>query len=104
MSARDELAQLLDDSVLTHTGRSVGDISSGRVAGDLLAAGWRPPARTVSTVEERGALPAGVVVCAASGTIACRHHSGVGVVFGDERPFPWHALTLPLTILHDGGV
>jgi hypothetical protein len=69
----------------------------------ILAAGWREPARTVSTIEELGALPAGVIVHSADGTIACRHHSGVGVVFGDERPFRWDVLSLPLTVLFEGG-
>src|SRR4051812_24408614 len=34
----DELRQVVDDSVLTHTGRSIGDIASERVADDILAA------------------------------------------------------------------
>ena len=58
-----------------------------------------PPRAEVTTIEERDALPAGVVVRSAGGTIACRHHSGMGVAFGDERPFSWSALALPLTVL-----
>ena len=57
------------------------------------------PRTEVTTVEERDALPAGVVVRSAGGTIACRHHSGMGVAFGDERLFSWSALALPLTVL-----
>lgn len=53
----------------------------------------------VTTEAERDELPAGVIVLSADGTIACRHHSGVGVVFGDERPFPWEVLALPLTLI-----
>ena len=34
------------------------------------------------------------------GTIACRHYSGQGVAFGDERLFPWDRLALPLTVLY----
>lgn len=55
--------------------------------------------RQLTTEAERDELPAGTIVRSADGTIACRHHSGVGVVFGDERPFPWEALVLPLTLI-----
>lgn len=54
----------------------------------------------ITTPSERDALPAGIVVLDSQGTIAARHPSGVGVVFGDERPFPWHVLALPLTVLY----
>ena len=55
---------------------------------------------TASTAAERDALPAGTVVRSASGTIAGRFDATVGVVLGDERPFSWTDLELPLTILH----
>ena len=58
-----------------------------------------PPRAEVATIEERDALPAGVVVRSAAGTIACRHHSGRGLVFGDSWGFDWSALALPLTVL-----
>lgn len=57
----------------------------------------------VTTEEDREALPAGIIVRSATGTIACRHFSGVGVIFGDERPFPWESLTLPLTVIYIPG-
>lgn len=31
---------------------------------------------------------------------ACRFNHDLGVVFGDDRPSPWPALELPLTILY----
>lgn len=46
-------------------------------------------AHTVTTVEELDQLPNGVVVRSAEGTIACRFDATRGVVFGDDRPFPW---------------
>lgn len=58
---------------------------------------------TVATEDDRDALPPGVIVRSATGTIACRHFSGVGVIFGDERPFPWKSLTLPLTVIYIPG-
>lgn len=56
--------------------------------------------RIIATAEARDALPVGTVVLAADGTIACRHYSGVGVCFGDERAFAWDVLALPLTVLY----
>ncbi len=53
----------------------------------------------ITTAEERDALPAEVIVLDAQGTIACRHYSGLGVVFGDDRPFTWTSLALPLTVI-----
>lgn len=53
----------------------------------------------ITTPEGRDAVPAGGMVRSADGTIACRHPSGVGVVFGDERPFDWSVLRLPLTVI-----
>lgn len=61
-------------------------------------AGWSKP-RKITTAEERDALPAGIVVRSARGTVAARHESGVGVLFGDERPFDWRYLEIPLTVL-----
>lgn len=55
---------------------------------DHQAAAWRE-ACTVRTVEQLDALPPETVIKTEGGSIACRHYSGIGVVFGDERPFPW---------------
>lgn len=59
---------------------------------------------TITSPRQRDQLPAGVIVKSADGTIACRHTSGVGVVFGDDRPFDWDRLALPITILIDPGL
>lgn len=55
---------------------------------------------TITTAEARDALPPGVIVRSAAGTIACRHDGGMGVCFGVERPFAWDQLALPLTVLY----
>lgn len=55
---------------------------------------------TVDDPAEFGQLPRGVVVRSADGTIACRFDETRGIVFGDDRPFPWHALALPLVVLY----
>lgn len=66
----------------------------------ILAAGWRPPARLVETDEQLVAdVPDRAIVLSAAGTIACRFDYGTGVVFGDDRPFPWGSLQLPGTVL-----
>ena len=56
-------------------------------------------ARLISTVEELDRLPVGAVVRSAEGTIACRFDATRGVVFGDERPFPWLRLALKASVL-----
>lgn len=53
----------------------------------------------VSSLEQLDALPIGVIVRSRAGSIACRYDSVHGVVFGDNRPFPWLTLSLPVTVL-----
>lgn len=53
----------------------------------------------ITTAEERAALPPGCVVRSGAGSIACRFDVQLGVLFGDDCPFPWSALELPLTVL-----
>ena len=43
--------------------------------------------------------PIGTVVRAADGTIAARYDRQRGVVFGDDRPFPWKVLQAPAVTL-----
>lgn len=56
----------------------------------------------IATLEQLRAIPVGTVVLSAAGTIACRYDQDHGVVFGDERPFPWEALhkEFPLQVLY----
>lgn len=49
--------------------------------------------------DARMTVPAGTVVHAADGTIACRYDETRGVVFGDERSFPWRVLNAPAVVL-----
>jgi len=62
MSARDDLADLLDPRRKSR--RSGGSVllSAESVTERILAAGWRPPARKIETVEELDALPEGSIV------------------------------------------
>jgi len=54
----------------------------------------------ITTAEELDALPVGSVVRSAADTIAARYDSQRGVVFGDDRSFPWSNLNLPATVLY----
>lgn len=53
----------------------------------------------ITTTTQLEAVPVGHVVRSAAGTIAARFDQDRGVVFGDNRPFPWIALDLPATVL-----
>lgn len=44
-------------------------------------------------------VPVGTVVRAADGTIAARYDHQRGVIFGDDRPFPWEVLQAPAVVL-----
>lgn len=76
------------------------DDEVSEAADAILGAGWRPPARVIETVEQLVAdVPDRAIVLSAAGTIACRFDYGTGVVFGDDRPFPWTTLQLPAAVL-----
>ena len=67
MSTRDELADLITEFMESDVPESVPDKHEPlgidyAVADAILAAGWRPPARIVTTVEELDALAVGTVV------------------------------------------
>lgn len=55
--------------------------------------------RVVETAEELEALPHRVIVESSAGSIAARFDDEHGVIFGDDRPFPWMRLALPVTVL-----
>ena len=56
---RDQLAQIIYDTL----NGQYGDFTMPDDAADkIIRAGWRPPARTVTTVEQLDALPVGSIV------------------------------------------
>ena len=55
----------------------------------------------ITTPDQMKAVCVGTVVRSASGTIACRYNQDLAVLFGDERPISWWALSLPLQVLYD---
>ncbi|ACZ29593.1 hypothetical protein Xcel_0554 [Xylanimonas cellulosilytica DSM 15894] len=54
----------------------------------------------VESAADLAAMPDGTVVRSDAGTIACRFDAQHGVVFGDDRPFPWATLRLPVVVLY----
>lgn len=96
-SDRDTLAALIRSEYVT---RPEGARPAPRVlAGAILAAGWRPPAQVIETAEDLAAVERGTIVHNSDGTIACRFDEQYGVVFGDDRPFPWSILTPPVFVV-----
>ena len=92
-----EVARLIDEARKTQ-GYSEGDLRS--LVRSLATALKTSQPRVVTTVKELDALPLGVVVLSNAGTIACRASEMTrGVVFGDDRSFPWVKLALPATVL-----
>lgn len=55
--------------------------------------------RRIETDVQLELVPRGSVVRSDAGTIACRFDGRNSVVFGDDRPFPWHKLALPAVVL-----
>ena len=58
MSARDELFAVLERAIVGKT----SIVGAREAAQAVIDAGWRPPMRVISTVEELEALPVGSVV------------------------------------------
>lgn len=60
VNARDDLADLIETELTYPPMGDPGDTE--RVADAVIAAGWRPPARVIETVEELDALPDGSII------------------------------------------
>ena len=69
-----------------------------RLAALLSAAGWRPPALVVSTVEELDALADGAVVLDVEGFVMLKQ-SGRWFLPGEEYEYHRSAADLPVTVL-----
>ncbi len=66
MSARDKLAEIINEYMEVDIPESVPDkhIPTGAgygLADEIIEAGWRPPMRMISTVEDLEALPDGTI-------------------------------------------
>jgi hypothetical protein len=117
VSTRDDLAAVIGTSV--HAGNHIRfDITGDRawfddslprdLADAILAAGWRPPARTVGTVEELRSLPLESVVIESDGTVWRRKddHNVQTNWRGTHGGRATHYALLtdgPVTLIHEGG-
>ncbi|NTY62116.1 hypothetical protein [Mycolicibacterium sphagni] len=115
MSQRVTRTEVIKNALVGQVVGSPTDLNGGRISDELAASlteriedelfGYASTAellleaRTIRTVEELDRLPVGVVVRSAEGSIACRFDATRGVVFGDERPFPWVRLALTARVL-----
>jgi hypothetical protein len=99
MSARDELADLLADSIHRYTG--VTTSSSKSMADELLAEGYRKP-RTVTTRDEVLALHEGAVLLDSAGDVA-QLRGGLWCGYEASPMSPSRqAKYIPATVLHEG--
>ncbi len=57
--------------------------------------------RIIDTDSELQAAPVRIIVQAADGTVAARYDAERGVLFGDNRPFPWSVLRAPAVVLRE---
>lgn len=111
--ARDQLAQIIQDTRVGPDGETWDELyfdvppKAQEMATAILNAGWRPPARTVSTVEELDALPGRSVIVAADCAILQCVGSGQpdwdGNVWCDEEARWWGScdVALPATVIYE---
>lgn len=94
MSAREELARIIGGKLITRS-------SMTETADAILAAGWRPPARTVTTKEELEALPDGSIIGDSAGDVA-EKRGGVWCAY-ETAPMTNARLAkyTPITVLHE---
>lgn len=100
MSARDELAGIIDDRWHGYGYNPTG------AAEAILAAGWRPPARVITTREELNKLTEGVVIIDRDGDVVIADPGPEDVWFRqiDETwPLSAGTIALPATVLYDPG-
>ena len=91
MSTRTDLQEIIERAIL-----GKGIISGARDATEaIVKAGWRPPMRVVSTVEELEALPVGAVIFNRNGeSLQIQDNYGKEFYYAaaDETPYGAHFL------------
>ena len=98
-TVRDRLAQIIYDVL----DPQYGDFNMpDDAATAILAAGWRPPARVVTTVEELDALPVGSVVRDVERTALCEKWDGnMWADVAYEYTLSSSSIHLPTTVLYE---
>ena len=109
-TARDQLAELVAKTPVNDEGDTLDDSywdvmpKAEMIADAILAAGWRPPARTVTTVEEVEAL-ADMTVVLESGLnwrfVSRKLDNNYWLSDGIEDAFPSMGIGLPATVLYE---
>lgn len=100
LTLRDRLVDLIEwaETDTYATSQPDGMARTTILADAILDAGWRPPARTVTTVEELDALADGTVVRDSEGTVAER----VDWLWFYIDPYgPASLVALPTTVLYE---
>ena len=96
---RDQLAQVIYDTL----NGQYGDFNMPDDAAEaILDAGWRPPARVVTTDDEARTLPVGTVICDADAFVAKRLGDDDGQdwgILGVGLCFTEYVFSYPLTVL-----
>ena len=105
MTAREELAEIIQDCGEYIPGSHADDyVSPDKAAEAILAAGYRKP-RTVTTVEELDALPLGSVILDQVGLSLHRNAFTGWCSSNGAKEIPMDMLmqeALPATVLHEG--
>lgn len=106
MSARDELADLIEDAVddaiysAADAPPSLTGIVAHHAADAVLAAGYRKP-RTITTAEELDALPEGSVILSSGGDSAQKDGVGYWYLWGGDIGLESAEVALPAMVLHE---
>ena len=98
---REQIAQIIERAMRNMWDDMLDDTAecATEVAAAIIAAGWRPPARVVSTVEEFDALVDGAVI-RDSGECVAERWLGMWYVTGGGR-YGGIELALPATVLYE---
>ena len=106
---RDQLAQIINEHMEADVPETVADkhepVDADYAMSDaIIAAGWRPPARTVTTVEELDALPDMTVILEIGRNwrfVFRKLGDNYWVADGIEDAYPAMDIKLPATVLYE---
>lgn len=106
LAAVNDLADLIDDHAERSSYIDGGVANPREIANAILADGWTKH-RTITTVEELEALGEDSVVVAKDKNVLTKARDGNYALHwwnaGDTEPWKASEITLPATVLHEGG-
>ncbi|OCK13485.1 hypothetical protein [Cutibacterium avidum] len=106
MSARDDLADLIEVADANTWDKTTPVPNWQQIADAVLAAGWRPPARKIETVEELDALPLGTAVQTPNGAVFVADWRSEGALIwlvSEGDGWTSEEMELPATVLWEPG-